>query len=79
MQITKWLVNGIRGDLSDNATTEELNKHAGRVLDKHCSGEIIGDCLFIGENGKFYSGSVEFVIFEVSPAEAKEIQERQES
>ena len=55
------------GELWDDApNTNTILTSAGIVLNKSCSNEILGRVLFEGENGKFYTVTVEAVISEVS-------------
>lgn len=68
MKITQWVIDGNVGLARQGITTEdELIEAAGRLLDKSCSGDIVGEILFRADNGKFYVGNVEFVISEASP------------
>ena len=68
LQITEWLSWGLRPDdhLSDCGYVKDVQEIAGRILDKHVSGEIVGPVLFRAADGRHYTGSVEFVIYEAS-------------
>lgn len=72
MKIKKWIHDGHDG-LSDVGSTEELLERAGDILDSACAYDIAGDISFIGDDGKVYVGSVEFVIGEASPEYAEEL------
>ena len=55
------------GELWDDARdTDALLTSADIALDKACSYEILGRVLFEGEDGKFYTVTVEAVIGEAS-------------
>lgn len=74
MNIAKWLRDGIDGDLSNECeTTDDLLVAAGRSLDNACSSDIVGEVLFLGDDGKYYVGCVEFVISEANPDYVDEI------
>ena len=67
MKIKRWLV-----PCAFDAEVDErgLLATAGRILDKSYLNE--GTVLFEGEDGKIYTGSFEFEIFEANPAYVKE-------
>jgi hypothetical protein len=73
MKIKKWIkgdeVIGFGNKLPKN--TKALLKYAGVALDDACSHEIVGECLFQGQDGKYYAGTVEFVIQEANPEYVK--------
>ena len=48
------------------ATVQDLYEQAGNLLDRACR-DICGYCLFEGEDGKFYLGTVEFLVDQVDP------------
>lgn len=50
------------GELDAPANTRDMLEQAGRLLDKSCSHEIVGEVLFRAEDKKWYVGTVEFVI-----------------
>lgn len=65
MKITKWIRDG---ELSTPCgTTEELLERAGNLLDRMESHDMLGDILFVGEDGKTYVVTVEAVISEANP------------
>lgn len=67
MKIKSWLRDGHHGlSKQDINNTEDLLAAAGRCLDKACSGDIMGEIVFEGEDGKTYVGNVEFVIMEAN-------------
>ena len=69
MNIARWIKSGDENFAEQGlTTTEELLEAAGRLLDKSCSHEIVGEVLFVGSDGKTYVGTVEFVIAEANPS-----------
>ena len=73
MKIKKW----IKGE-NEYKTTEKVIEMAGVALDDACANEIVGDCLFQGQDGKYYVGTVEFVIQEANPEYVKDALEEME-
>ena len=74
MKIKRWSRDGneeFEGQGLDD--TEDILCAAGRLLDDACSHEIVGEVLFEGEDGKFYKGTVEFVIAEADPDYVREV------
>ena len=53
--------------------TKDLIEAAADALDSACASDIMGEILFQGTNGKFYVGTVEFVIGEANPAYVKDV------
>jgi hypothetical protein len=74
VKIAKWIRDGHYA-LSANGIedTDDLLAAAGRALDKACSHDIVGECLFEGDDGKTYVGTVEFVINEANPEYVREV------
>jgi len=66
MEIQVWIRDGNEGLAEEVGTVKGLLERAGRALDNVCSGEIMGEILFVGIDGKVYVGSVEFDIREAS-------------
>lgn len=62
-----FFVNEGEFDTEDIGCTKQLLADAGAKLDHACSHEICGTPLFKGTNGKWYVGSVEFVVNPVNP------------
>ena len=77
MKIKTWLRNGDPAFDDDVGTTEQLLQDAGRRLDKAYAQQIVGECLFIGEDDKVYVGTVEFCILEANPAYVKQVLEEE--
>lgn len=71
MKIKKWIISGQLED--DSKTTEEVLDNAGDLMDDSCSHEILGENLFLGEDGNYYQVTVEAVINKISKKYAKEI------
>jgi len=67
LKITKWLRTGTCANIGESETVADLLGGAGRLLEKAYSGDIVGDILFQGEDGKYYAGSVEFNVYEADP------------
>ena len=79
MKIVKWIADS-HGDVSTSGviTDHDLVDIASRVLDKHCSHDIMGEIVFEADDGKVYVGSTEFVIMEANPEYVKDVREQQE-
>ena len=72
MKIKRWIRDGneeFEGQGLDD--TEDILCAAGCLMDHAYSHEIVGEVLFEGEDGKFYVGTVEFVIAEANPDYAR--------
>ena len=73
MKVKNWIRDGNeRFEAQGLDDTEDILCAAGRLLDDACSHEIVGEVLFEGEDGEFYTGKVEFVIAEADPEYVKE-------
>ncbi len=76
MKIKKWLRDGNEGFAAQGLDdTDDILCAAGRLLDHACSHDIVGEVLFRGEDGKYYVGTVEFVIAEANPEYVKDVLE----
>lgn len=73
MKIVKWIRDGHDGLSSRVEDDEDLLDAAGRALDKACSWDIMGEILFMADDGKYYVGEVEFVIVEANPEYVEEV------
>lgn len=62
MKIVKWIRDGNDGLSSRIDDDEDLLDAAGRALDKACSWDIMGEVLFLADDGNYYAGCVEFMI-----------------
>ena len=78
LQIKQWACTG-ELKKSDLPTPAELLYTAGRILEKSCIDERFGDILFLGSDGKFYTGSVGFSYYEANPISAREMIESSET
>jgi len=67
MKIVKWIRDGNDGLSSRVEDDDDLLDAAGRALDKACSWDIMGEVLFLADDGKYYTGCVEFMISEANP------------
>lgn len=63
-RITRWEQDGEIGSVD---TIDEVVERAGRCLDAANSWDICGPILFQAEDGKWYAGTVNFVISEANP------------
>jgi hypothetical protein len=75
MKILKFINNGEMD--AGAATTDELLRQAGRILDKACSHDMLGEVAFEAEDGKTYIMTVEAVIGEANPEYVADLIERQ--
>lgn len=64
MKIKKWIKTG--RIVQEYEDTTSLLEFAYRALEKAEVHQIVGETLFVGEDGKTYTGTVEFVISEVN-------------
>ena len=72
MKIKRWIRDGNEEfEKQGFNDTEDILCAAGCLMDHACSHEIVGEVLFEGEDGKFYTGTVEFVIAEADPDYAR--------
>ncbi len=69
-KITEWIRNGEIGEVE---TIEDVNQIAGRLLNKSCSHDILGETIFLAENGKTYVVTVEAVAGEIDPGYLKDV------
>jgi hypothetical protein len=59
-------------DAASVETVRDLYEQAGAMLDGACSWDICGECLFEGEDGRHYVGTVEFVVGPANPSYVRE-------
>ena len=72
MKIKRWIRDGNEEfEKQGFDDTEDILCAAGCLMDHAYSHEIVGEVLFEGEDGKFYVGTVEFVIAEANPDYAR--------
>lgn len=76
MKIVKWIRDGNDGLSSRVEDDDDLLDAAGRALDHACSWDIVGEVLFLADDGKYYVGCVEFVISDAHPEYVKEMLDR---
>jgi hypothetical protein len=69
--VKKWICSG-KLDPSNN-TIEDVLVNCARCLDKNCAHDILGDVVFLGDNGKYYSITVEAVIHEADMDYVKDL------
>ncbi len=71
LKVKKWLRTG---ELSGkNKEISAIMEECGNFLDYACSSEILGEVVFMGNDGKPYVITVEAVIQEANPEYIKEI------
>lgn len=58
----------LSGELDPPVNVPDMLEQAGRLLDRSCSHEICGEVLFQAEDGKWYVGTVEFLIGRANPS-----------
>ena len=74
MKVKNWIRDGNeRFEAQGLDDTEDILCAAGCLMDHAYSHEIVGEVLFEGEDGKFYKGTVEFVIAEADPDYVREV------
>lgn len=71
MKIKRWIRTGNLG--MEPKTTDRLLTEAGELLDRVNSWDIVGECVFEGEDGNFYVGNVEFEIVLANPAYVEQV------
>lgn len=74
MKITKWVRSGELNS-ADADTVADVQAQCGRLLDKSCAHEIVGEVLFLGADGKWYTVTVEAEISEANPDWVQEMLE----
>lgn len=68
--VKKWIATG---ELNEkNRKQADILDECGRLLDKSCSSEILGEVLFKGTDGKYYCICVEAIISEANPEYVKD-------
>jgi hypothetical protein len=77
MKILKWIRDGHHG-VSDCEDLDELLDAAGRAMDKAYAQDIMGDIIFLGEDGKAYVGTVNFVVSEADPGYLEAVLDEEE-
>lgn len=70
IKVNKWIEGG---EFDEEMDGDEIMETAGQLLDDACTYEILGQNLFEGKDGKFYTVTVEAVIAEASPEFVKSI------
>jgi len=56
------------GELTDPVTEDDLLQQAGRLLDKAYAHEILGDVLYVTDDGQWKVATVEVVLGEAHPS-----------
>jgi len=73
MKIVKWLRDGDGLSCDGINTSEGLLECAGNALDNACAYDIMGEVLFLADDGRYYVGTVEFMICEANPTYVKDV------
>jgi len=72
IKIKRWIHDG-NDTLSNSVNnTDELLEAAADSLDSACSWDIVGPILFMGEDGQYYVGTVDFSISKAHPDYVKQ-------
>ena len=71
LQIREWLA--AEHLPIDIFTTNELYESAQEILDNACAYDILGSVLFVGEDGKYYTMTVEAVLGEAFESFVKSV------
>lgn len=72
IRIGKMLKTGEMSVSTEATHTNDLLEEAGNLLDAACSHDILGEVIFLGADGSFYTISTEAVISRITPAYARE-------
>lgn len=73
-KVQRWLRRD--GRFPDDANdVGRIISAAAAAMDSACTWEIVGDCVFQGEDEKYYVGTVEFVVAPANPEYVKELLE----
>jgi hypothetical protein len=56
-------------------SVHDLYEQAGGMLDRSCCWDLCGECVFESADGRFYAGTIEFVVCEASPEYVREVLE----
>jgi hypothetical protein len=75
IKIAEWLRDGDALSADGIEDTDDLIGAAANALDHAYAYDIMGEILFQGEDGKFYVGTVDFVISEADPEYVKDVQQ----
>lgn len=70
IKVKRWIE---KGEFSGEKDSDAILDYAGGLLDEACTYEILGQNLFEGKDGKFYTVTVEAVIAEAAPEFVKSI------
>lgn len=72
LRVKRWIATG-ELQVTGRETQDEILEHCGRLLDKSCSYEILGEVLFQATDGKYYTVTVEAVVGRANPEWVKEV------
>lgn len=72
IRVRRILKTGEMSSAGEAAHTNELLEEAGNLLDAASSHEILGEVIFLGADGAYYTISTEALISRVTSAYAKE-------
>ena len=72
LKIKRWIETGEFGKPLPRNTAQLLHD-AGELLDVSHAKEITGSCLFLGEDNRFYAGSVEFHYYAANPEYVRDV------
>jgi len=77
-KVKKWIRRDDRFP-SDTENMSDIIGAAARALEKSCSWDIVGECVFLGEDDQYYVGTVEFVVGIANPDYIKELLEENDA
>ena len=69
MRIKKWILNGNLDP--SNTTPEEVLAQCGDLMEGACTAEILDEIIFEGDDGKYYTITLEAVLSEANPEYVK--------
>jgi len=73
MKIKRFILCPDDFNLIDHPDTDAVLDSVSMLMDRACANEIIGGLVFEGEDGKFYTGDIEFNIREADQDRVKNI------
>lgn len=71
LKVKQWIRSGELNET--NKDSKSILENCGRLLDKTCAHDILGEVVFEGDDGKYYVVTVEASISEGNPAYIKDV------
>jgi len=72
LKIKKWICSG-KFSVKNKQTIGDVIEEAGYLLDGVEASEIVGKVLFKASDGKYYTATVEVLVYEAHPQFVKDI------